>query len=141
MSRVDNWRVRFFEAIELHRYHSFQWGVHDCAILTADCIEAVTGHDPAQTFRGRYASREETPELLRAHGYESPVAILASTFEEIHPAFANVGDVAIVPTRWGPATAPIVGAEIVVFHPGGPLGLAPIGEAVRAFRIERREGR
>lgn len=139
--RRESWRVDFFEAIERHRPHPFAWGTHDCAILTADCIEAVTGIDPAQGFRGHYSSRDETEALLRARGFDSPIAILASLFDEIHPAFATVGDVAIVPTRWGPATAPIAGSEIVVFSPGGPMGLAPMAEAVRAFRIEIREGR
>jgi len=141
MMRRESWRTDFYEAIERHRPHVFEWGAHDCAILTADAIEAVIGEDLARTFRGRYSKRDETPELLRSHGYESPVEILVSRFDEIHPSAAIVGDVAIVPTRWGPATAPVVGAELAVYAPGGPLGLAPIEEAVRAFRIEIREGR
>jgi len=140
MNRRESWRVDFFAAIERHRWHAFEWGAHDCSILTADAIEALTGEDLAQRFRGRYTTREEADELLRSFGFDSPIAVLATRFDEVHPSAAIVGDVAIVPTRWGPATAPIAGAEIVVFSPGGPLGLAPISEAVRAFRIEIREG-
>lgn len=141
MKRRENWRVPFFEAIEAHRPHRFAWGTHDCAILTADAIAAITGVDLAAELRGRYSTREEADELLKAYGYGSTVAILAPRFDEIPPALAIVGDVAIVPTRWGPATAPVVGSEIVVFSPGGPMGLASIAEAVRAFRIEIKEGR
>lgn len=141
MNRLDNWRPPFFEAIEAHRPFMFEWGTHDCAILTADAILATIGEDLAATLRGKYSTRETAAQLLASYGYESAASILATRFDEIRPAHAIVGDVAIVPTRWGPATAPVVGSELVVFTPGGPMGLASITEAVRAFRIEIKEGR
>lgn len=139
MRRAENWRTAFYAAIDAHRFHRFEWGVHDCAVLTADCIQAVSGVDLAARFRGQYASKKQAEELMQAVGWENPVAILASAFAEIHPSRAIVGDAAVVKTSSGPATAPVVGSELVVFSPGGFIGLVSLSEAVRAFRIEIRE--
>jgi hypothetical protein len=138
MNRLIGWRTALYEAIDAHRPYPFEWGAHDCALLTADCIKAVTGLDLAAPFRGRYRTQTQSIEALRAAGYRDPAAILVKHFREIAPAHAIVGDAAMVPTsrRRQTAVAPVVGAEVVVFSPGGPMGLISLAEATRAFRIE-----
>lgn len=140
MRRLPDWRVDFYQAIEAHRGFAFAWGHHDCAILTADCIKAVTGLDLAAPYRGRYDSQRSGQEALAGQGRADPAAILAEHFEEIAVGHAIVGDAAIIPLsrRRRFAVAPVAGAELVVFSPGGPLGLVPLTEASRAFRIEIR---
>lgn len=139
MKRLETWRIDFYAAIEAHRPARFAWGEHDCAILTADCVRAVAGLDPAQAFRGRYSTEAEGQAALEAAGYRDPIDVLKSRFTEIHPSRACVGDIAIVVTEHGPATAPVVGSEVVVFAPAGHLGQRPLSDAVRAFRIEIKE--
>jgi hypothetical protein len=138
MNRLANWRTAFFDAISAHRPYPFEWGAHDCALLTADCIKAVVGLDLAEPFRGRYQTQTRSLELLRELGYRDTAAILAEHFQEIHPSQAIVGDAALIPLsrRRRAAVAPVVGAELVVFAPGGPMGLVSLTEASRAFRIE-----
>jgi hypothetical protein len=140
LNRLENWRSDFFQAIETHRAFDFAWGTHDCAILTADCIAAITGVDLAAAYRGRYATEQEAGVILAELGYQETAEILAKNFDEIHPSQAIVGDVAVIPVlRSRPwAVAPVVGAELAVFAPYGPLGLVPLDEAVRAFRVEIR---
>jgi hypothetical protein len=142
MNRLANWRSAFFAAIDAHRPYPFEWGEHDCALLTADCIRAVIGVDLADRFRGRYRTQTQSLELLRGLGYRDTAAILAEHFLEIHPSAAIVGDAALIPTsrRRRAAVAPVVGSELVVFSPGGPMGLVSLTEASRAFRIEIGEG-
>lgn len=139
MKRAEHWRPAFFAAITAHRPFPFAWGEHDCALLTADCIVAVTGLDLAAPFRGRYATEEQSRAVLAEVGYENTAAILAAHFNEIHPSRAIVGDAAVIRTPHGPAVAPVVGSELVVFSPDGPMGLVSRSTAVRAFRIEIRE--
>lgn len=135
MQRLDGWRPAFVAAIDAHRGHAFVWGEHDCAILAADCVLAVTGIDPAEPFRGRYATKKEAAAVLAEAGYETAVAVVAGRFREIHPSQAVVADIAVVATRQGPALAPVIGAELAVYAPAG-IGAVPLAEAKRAFRIE-----
>jgi hypothetical protein len=136
MKRLDGWRPAFIAAIDAHRPHAFGWGSHDCAILTADCILAVTGMDPAENFRGRYDSAESAKAALAEAGFDTAVDVVAQHFAEIHPSQAIVGDIAVIPTRQGPATAPVMGAELAAYAGNGILGAVPLADAVRAFRIE-----
>lgn len=136
MKRLDGWRPAFIAAIDAHRPHPFAWGTHDCAILAADCIRAVTGRDPAKNFRGHYDSAETATAFLAMCGYVTAVDALARRFAEIHPSQAIVGDIAVIKTRQGPATAPVMGAELAAYARNGTLGAVPLADAVRAFRIE-----
>lgn len=136
MKRLDGWRAAFVAAIDAHRPFPFAWGTHDCAILTADCILAVTGEDVAVGLRGRYDSARSGAALLAARGQESAADLLADRFAEIHPSQAIAGDVAVIKTRHGPATAPVIGADLAAYAPAGTLGAVPLTAAIRAFRIE-----
>jgi hypothetical protein len=137
MNRTENWRPDLYQAIDAHRPHPFAWGVHDCAILTADAILAVTGRDLALGLRGRYADQAGSRAVLAEIGRANVVAILEANFEEIHPSKAQVGDVAVIKTaRFGLATGPVVGAEVVVYSSLGEVALVSLVKAVRAFRIE-----
>ena len=136
MIRRDGWRSAFAAAIEVHRPFPFTWGAHDCAILSADCIKAVTGLDLARNFRGHYDTKESAAAFLAMCGYESAVDVVAARFTAIHPSQAVAGDIAVIKTRHGPATAPVMGAELAAYAKDGRLGAVPLSEAVQAFRIE-----
>ena len=140
MKRLPNWRTDFFAAIAAHRQHHFAWGSHDCALLSADCVKAVIGTDLAAEFRGAYDSEASSAEELAARGYANTEAILADRFSEIPPGLAIVGDIAVIypPRKKTVLLAPVVGSEVAVFSLRGPLGLRPLSDAVRAYRIEIR---
>lgn len=136
MNRLENWRPTFLSVITAHRPHPFEWGLHDCAILSADAVFAVTGLDLAATYRGHYSTKQGAREILLAHGHQTAVDPVAMRFQEIHPSQCVVGDLAVVETRYGPATAPVVGAELAAYSRAGVLGSVPLSAAKRAFRIE-----
>ena len=52
--RRSDWPERLAAVIDGARDRSFGWGVHDCCLFACDCIEAISGIDPAKDFRGRY---------------------------------------------------------------------------------------
>lgn len=66
LTRVEHWATRALHNFFLSRAHEpFAWGTTDCALFVADGIEAMTGVDIAQDFRGRYATEEEAFALIK----------------------------------------------------------------------------
>ncbi len=53
MIRHADWPARLAAYIEAHRSAPFAWGVHDCVLFASGAIAAITGTDPAASFRGR----------------------------------------------------------------------------------------
>jgi hypothetical protein len=142
MRRVRNWRPLLFAALDAHRGKAFAWGAHDCALLAADAVAAMTGEDLAADYRGKYASREEAMALLAAHGFADQVALAAAHFEEIAPVRAGVGDLAAVPSQEigapaGELALGVVTGPVIAVMPLRGLGLAsvPLARAARAFRV------
>jgi hypothetical protein len=136
MLRRDDWLMAYHEAMRKHSATPFTWGEHDCAILAADVIEAVTGRDLAEAFRGKYDSAESAKAIMRQHKIRSPISIVAKAFKKIPIAQAQVGDIAVIKTADGPALAPVIGSELAVFRPGGLLGYCDRMLATHAYRVE-----
>ena len=131
MPRIKTWRSALFAALDAHRGKPFEWGVHDCAILAADAVAAMTGEDLASPYRGLYASAAEATALLEGNGFADAVALAASRFEE--PVGGNSVPIALQGVG-GLALGVVTGAVVQVM---GPRGLAdvPLDAAVRAFRV------
>jgi len=133
--RREDWAERLAEIVEARRETPFAWGVHDCALFSADCVQAMTGIDYAQDFRGTYRSAKGA---LDALGHRDLAQILDEEFERIAPAYMGRGDVCLVDTGaelTGPACAVCVGALVVV---AGIDGLQFFGasQALSAWRVE-----
>jgi hypothetical protein len=54
--RLQDWRTLLSLHIEDNRLRPFEWGKHDCALWVADCLEVMTGVDPAPEYRDLYDS-------------------------------------------------------------------------------------
>jgi hypothetical protein len=58
----------------------FAWGQHDCMLFAADWARELTGHDPANVWRGTYADADGAAAILAAEG--GAAAIMA---QGLHP--------------------------------------------------------
>jgi len=97
MRRYSDWSTRLREFEESRSPMPFQWGVNDCCLYACDAIQAITGVDPAASFRG-YTTEEEANEKIAAYGSieklaESVCADLG--FSEVPVKFAKRGDIAL----------------------------------------------
>lgn len=117
------------------------WRDREFAPGTADCAQFVRGWVRERLNRDLgagyvYGTIEEGLAELRSHGLRDHIALAARHLPEIHPAMAQPGDLAAVPTDEGPALA-IVGGEYV--YAVGPRGLSvmPRTRATRAFACRR----
>jgi hypothetical protein len=92
--RLPDWEPRLDAVLNQWGQQQFEWGRWDCALLAADCIEALTGTDPAAAFRGRYSTKQGAAAALRKYGAGTLKATLdAATDGQIPPALAQRGDV------------------------------------------------
>lgn len=130
-TRFHDWQSRLQAALAARQHSPFEWGQHDCCLFVCDCIEAMTGRDPAADVRG-YASDREAARLVRELG--GMRAIGSARFgAEIAPALAQVGDVGLVVHDGRQSLALCGGAHWVA---AGAVGLAvlPMRAAAVAWR-------
>lgn len=93
--RLPDWRERLVDFIAARRAVPFDWPAHNCALLWADAIVAMTGQDVAANLRGFRDAAAAARGLKRA-GFDGVRAFCAATFEPIaRPLF---GDGVLVPS-------------------------------------------
>lgn len=109
----------------------FRPGSHDCALFAAGWVKQVTGHDLAHGWRSKYRSLSRGQRLLEEAGFADHVALAAAHLPEIAPAFAQLGDLAVLDNE---AFGLVAGEMIYCLRPDG-LGLVPRGEMRRAFEV------
>ena len=112
----------------------FSPGRHDCALFAAGWVKRVTGHDLARGWRSAYRSLKRGQQLLEHAGFTDHVEFAAAHLPEIAPAFAQIGDIAVLETQ---AFGIVAGEMIYCLRPEG-LGLVPRGQMRRAFQLEIR---
>lgn len=94
MNRHPDWEQRLSVLLEpLMDSASFIWGENDCALFVANAVLAMTGHDIAAPFRGKYSTAAGSLRALKRYGSGD----LKSTFDTLLPlkpiGFARRGDV------------------------------------------------
>lgn len=73
----------------------FEWGKTDCAMLTLQALELLTGKKYLDAYRGAWTSEEEA---LAHFQHEKPSDVLKGWgAQQVPPAFAVFGDVVTAP--------------------------------------------
>jgi hypothetical protein len=112
----------------------FRPGRHDCALFAAGWVKRVTGYDLARGWRSQYRSLKRGQQLLEDAGFTDHVEFAAAHLPEVAPAFAQIGDIAVLETQ---AFGIVAGEMIYCLRLEG-LGLVPRGQMRRAFQLEIR---
>ena len=138
--RRGDWESRLVRFIASRRDEPFAWGRHDCCLFAADCIEAMTGVDPAARLRG-YSDRRGAVAALRGFADGGLAGVMSAIAEElgaaeVEPDFARRGDAAYVVQESGAGSFGIVLSEGVAVA-GLPRGVAmlPRARVVRTWRV------
>jgi hypothetical protein len=132
--RLPDWRPRLTAYLAEIAPEAFRYGSNDCALFAAGAVRAMTGHDPAAGYRGVYSTFEGGLKRLRKAGFEDHVAQAASLFQEVPPAFAQVGDITLIEAPEGRALGILAGEMIACLGPLG-LGHLPRTAASRAWTV------
>lgn len=105
LKRVQHWETRaYHHFLRSRSVMPFAWGTNDCAMFTADGIEAQTGTDIAAAFRGKYSSEAAALVAIRdvTEGGKTIADALAwccakaGIPERTYPLMAQRGDPVIV---------------------------------------------
>lgn len=134
--RLPDWKSRLGTYVAGQFNQPFRPGIFDCAIFAAGAVEAMTGVDLSAPFKGRYSTLEAGIEALRAAGHANHLALIIDTFDEVHPAFAQPGDIALLDGGDHAAIGIVQGEHIYALRgDAGGVGLAPRDAMQRAWRV------
>lgn len=101
--RDPYWATRAYHDFLLSRARMpFAWGTNDCAMFAADGIQAITGTDIAEAFRGKYADEASALAAIRGVAGGATIADAAAWCaaqhglpEWAHPLLAQRGDLVV----------------------------------------------
>jgi hypothetical protein len=118
MTRLPDWPERLDRVVAAARDRAFAWGSFDCCLFAADAVAAVTGIDPAVSWRETYADACSAVRLLaRVGGLEVVAMRVAGHYgwRGTAPVFLGRGDLALVRLDDGrPALAVCLGARFAL---------------------------
>jgi hypothetical protein len=119
--RRPDWQAALTGYLASCAARPFEPGQHDCALFAAGAVAAMTGHDPAAPYRGRYTTILGGQRVLRRDGHADAVALAAALFRARSVGEAAApGDLAVIDGEGGRALGVVQGA--FVYAPGA-LGL------------------
>jgi len=143
LRRDDDWPYFLERYLIENEKQNFQYGHFDCCLFAAGAIEAMTGVDLAEAFRGHYANHKQAMVIVRkACGRMSFVSLAAKLFEKAHmpevaPQFAQRGDVVLIRQPRNHSLLGIVALDGI--HAMIPIGVGlskvPIVNVERAWRV------
>jgi len=94
MNRHQDWQLRLEAFIAARRHAPFAWGSNDCATFAADCVQAITGIDPAPSGLRAHSTAKQAYRAIARHG--DLRAIATAALGEPRPAvFAQTGDIVL----------------------------------------------
>ena len=144
MIKPTHWRTREYHEFLLDSVRlPFIWGVRDCALFAASGIEAVTGVDIAEDFRGKYTDEASAFALIKTLTGGTTVedaTVYCTTkhglVEWEHPLMAQRGDLVVLEES-GRIIAGLVhlnGRQIACQGAVG-MHLVPITQLKRAWHV------
>lgn len=104
LTRTTHWATRELnEFLRDHEATPFEWGAWDCCLMAANAIQAFTGTDLADDFRGKYSDRAGALALIQTVTGGTTVEDAAAYCANKHgltewavPLLAQRGDLVVV---------------------------------------------
>ena len=128
--RLEDWDKRLNDY--LRTVGPFSWGTNDCCLFAANGVQAMTGIDFAEPYRG-YSTARGALEKLGADGIEGVAS--KAWGEPKHPAYAQRGDPVLISLDDGEkALGLCVGTKAASVGQGG-IVMLPMSRAVLAWSI------
>lgn len=132
MQRREDWPEILAVQIKAAEMRPFCWGSHDCCAFAARVVQAMTGVDFMADFP-EYADEARAQALIAEYGGVQGIAGLCLG-APIAPAFAQRGDVVLMPTEKGDALGICIDHR-AVFASGRGLAFCPMAACRQAWRV------
>lgn len=134
MIRRPDWPTLLAEYIHSKRFAPFEWGVHDCCLFAANCIEVMTGEDQAIMYRGTYSNEVGALRLLKELG--GVVGIANKLLGPTTPvSFAQRGDVVLAIDEDDRESLAICTGDVYVAPGRTRLVYRPVLSALKAWKV------
>ena len=145
LKRVEHWDTRAFHNFsKLKRTTPFTWGEWDCCLAAASFVQAITGTDIGEDFRGKYTDEASAMTTIASvtggKTIEDAIVWVAKKYdlaEHTHPLLAKRGDLVLVKNNDGNLIAGVVhltGRHVLTVGPKGAAMLS-IMQIHRAWKI------
>lgn len=133
LRRLPDWQLRLECFIQQRWHQPFAWGRQDCALLAADCVQALTGVDLAPPALRAHCNARQALRLLQQHGGLAQLAH-AALGPACPVAQASVGDLLLTRSQGRPMLAICNGSSALA---PGALGLVSLGlqDVSHAWRV------
>ena len=132
MHKLPDWETRLSAVVTQALPRPFEWGVNDCCLWAADCVQAQTGADPAADLRGTYSDARGALALVQRLG--GMRAIGDMTGSPIPALMATHGDIGLVRHEDHDLLALCNCTHWLAVGPYG-LVVLPLTLAVHAWRV------
>ncbi|CAB4176645.1 hypothetical protein UFOVP1672_29 [uncultured Caudovirales phage] len=134
--RFQDWPSRLDTFTREASEKKFEWGVWDCGLSAAKCVEALTGVDAASEYLGKYSTAEGSVRTLKKVSggglREAFTRLLGEPLES--PKLAQRGDICLFETPLGDAVGWCIGPSIAATGPDG-LTYTRLKNADIAWRV------
>jgi len=131
----QEWLRRLNDLVAQRMSTPFEWGAHDCCLWAADCVQAVSGADPAASLRGTYSTARQAMALVDELGGMAAIGALCGA--EIPPMGAGPGDVGLVANEDGRELLGVCMGTVWLVPGSDGMGAMAFGSAVKAWRVAR----
>lgn len=150
--RLPDWPARWSEfvkdCLDLTADLKLDWEYIHCAQFSGSGIEAITGHDPYEPFKGKFKTAHGGMKVIKEEGFNTLDDLIAALFEEVPLSLAQSGDIALARTiSWeGDEEArTIMPHGVVLCDPPVYYAVTPEGfgkgnlyeDSIRAFAVGR----
>lgn len=132
MNRLHDWQLRLEEFARARASRPFEWGVNDCALFAADCVQAMTGETVCAELRGQRDVRQALRDLERLGGVRG--LAMRALGASVPVAFARIGDVVVIPAGKREALAVCNGGTALAPGPDGVVAVS-MQQALAAWRV------
>lgn len=136
--RLADWDVRLADWAQSALGRRFCWGKTDCALLAFEAFDALTGGDLAGAYRGQYAGSAGARAFMRRWDIDAARVLRASGCRDVHPAFAQRGDIILANDGQWLCAHVCLGARLLMAPRGGRVGygeLAPLTTRAYTFAL------
>lgn len=131
VDRLPDWQKRLNQYLIEVSGQPFNYGTLDCVQFVAGAVEAMTGRAPEFDVL-QYDTLRQGVQQVRAAGFRDHVEFLDHHFGPVIPLMAWPGDIAVMEKR---ALGIVQGRGVYVLSRPSGLGLVPLSDAVRAYRV------
>jgi hypothetical protein len=134
LKREPNWPTLLGHFFSQNSTKAFEWGEWDCALMAADAVKTITGHDYAESLRFQYTDAKGALALIKPYGDLCGLIDHLLAGQSIDAKNAMRGDVAVVENADRQCAGIVWGSGVFATGQDG-LVLVPSSKILQAWRV------